>query len=398
MRRCGHFSAMPPPGSRSCSRPTVARPTPKVDFLSRGGGYTAFFTPSEAVFVLNQHTSGAKETDHLATLPTASDAPPAGALVLRLQLLGANPAPVAVGLEELPGVSNYFIGNDPVQWRTGVPSYARVLYRDVYPGIDLVYYGSLLEMEYDFIVAPGADPSAILLRYEGAERLSLDPQGNLVLQIQDRRVTLQSPLPLPADGRRQEGHSGWLHSPRQRPGELLGRRLRPEQAAGHRPRVDLLHSAGRQRRGRRAMASAWTRRGTSTWRGETNSTDFPTTSLFQASNAGSQRCLRHQAERRWLSRGLLHLCGRQRHLRSGPGHGHRLLGERLRHRPHLLQRLPHHHRRLSDHSALGIRPLRVQAERRRLRSRLLHLRWGQRQRDRPRHRRSTPEESPTSPA
>ena len=258
----------------------------KVDFLSRGGGYTAFFTPSEAVFVLNQHTSGAKETDHLATLPTASDAPPAGALVLRLQLLGANPAPAAVGLEELPGVSNYFIGNDPAQWRTGVPSYARVLYRDVYPGIDLVYYGSLLEMEYDFIVAPGADPSAILLRYEGAERLSLDPQGNLVLQIQDRRVTSKAPfLYQQTDGGKRAIPGGYiLHDSGQvsfwvgaydpsRPLVIdpVWTYSTPLGGSG----ADVGYGIGVDASGNVYVA------------GETNSTDFPTTSLFQASNAGS---------------------------------------------------------------------------------------------------------------
>ncbi len=62
--------------------------------------------------------------------------------VLRLHLAGANPHPQVVGLDRLPGVSNYFIGRDPRRWRTNVPAYARVAYRNIYPGVDLVYYGN----------------------------------------------------------------------------------------------------------------------------------------------------------------------------------------------------------------------------------------------------------------
>jgi len=69
-----------------------------------------------------------------------------------------------MGAEELPGKTNYFIGNDPKKWRTNVPTYAQVRYHDVYPGVDLVYYGNQGgQLEYDFVVAPGADPSAIAL-------------------------------------------------------------------------------------------------------------------------------------------------------------------------------------------------------------------------------------------
>ncbi len=75
-----------------------------------------------------------------------------------MKLVGANPSPQLTGLDELPGTSNYFIGNDPSKWRTNMPNYAKVEYQDVYPGIDLVYYGNQRQLEYDFVVAPGADP------------------------------------------------------------------------------------------------------------------------------------------------------------------------------------------------------------------------------------------------
>ena len=91
-------------------------------------------------------------------------------------------------------MSNYFIGNDPDKWYSDIPSYGRVQSRDVYPGIDLVYYGNQRQLEYDFVVAPGADPAAISLDFEGADKLSLDAQGNLILRITGGEVILNTPI------------------------------------------------------------------------------------------------------------------------------------------------------------------------------------------------------------
>jgi hypothetical protein len=88
-----------------------------------------------------------------------------------MKLLGANTAARGVGLDELPGKSNYFIGNDPKKWRTNGPTYARVRYEVVYPGVDLVYYGNQGRLEYDFVVAPGADPGAIRLAIVSEEQV-----------------------------------------------------------------------------------------------------------------------------------------------------------------------------------------------------------------------------------
>ena len=118
-----------------------------------------------------------------------------------MRLVGANTHAVATGEEELPGKSNYFIGNDPRKWRTNVPTYAKVKYRNIYPGVDLVYYGNQSgQLEYDFVLAPGADPSAILLAIDaagqagsgqwavssgqktaGSGRLKIDANGDLVI-------------------------------------------------------------------------------------------------------------------------------------------------------------------------------------------------------------------------
>lgn len=129
----------------------------QVKFLSRGRGYTLFLAATEAVLTLKQASESS---------------------VVRMKLVGANPHAEVSGLEKLPGKSNYFIGNDPDKWRTNVPQYAKVRYENVYPGIDLVYYGTnQRQLEYDFVIAPGADPGRIRLRLEGANDLALDEKG-----------------------------------------------------------------------------------------------------------------------------------------------------------------------------------------------------------------------------
>jgi len=84
--------------------------------------------------------------------------------VVRMKLVGANAAAKLTGLAELPGKSNYFIGDDPKKWRTNVPNYAKVKYTSVCPGVDLVYYGNQRQLEYDFVVQPGADARQIALQ------------------------------------------------------------------------------------------------------------------------------------------------------------------------------------------------------------------------------------------
>ena len=82
--------------------------------------------------------------------------------------VGANPGPEIVGADTLPGKSHYFIGSDPQKWVTNAPTYSQIKYRGVYPGVDLIYYGNQRQLEYDFVVAPGADPNPIGLTFEGS--------------------------------------------------------------------------------------------------------------------------------------------------------------------------------------------------------------------------------------
>jgi len=140
----------------------------RVRFLSRGSGYLLFLTPDEAVLALqSERSQQLGRTSKLSQigLEIGKSKPPA---VLRMQLLGSNAQAGMVGTDALPGKSNYFLGKDPSQWRANVPNYRKVAERAVYPGIDLIYYGTQSQLEYDFVVAPGADPHAIRLAVRGA--------------------------------------------------------------------------------------------------------------------------------------------------------------------------------------------------------------------------------------
>lgn len=170
-----------------------------VRFISRGRGSTLFLTSTEAVLMLtrsgdspagNKIRSG--KLDPIKQRP-AQPKNTSGSVV-RMKLVGANREARITGLKPLPGTVNHFIGKDPSRWRTNVPTYASVEYRDVYPGVNLVYYGNQRQLEYDFVVAPGADPSVIRLAFEGADKLTLDPQGNLILHTAVGEVVQRAPL------------------------------------------------------------------------------------------------------------------------------------------------------------------------------------------------------------
>jgi uncharacterized repeat protein (TIGR01451 family) len=139
----------------------------RVRFLSRGSGYTLFLTPEEAVLSLSK----VRKEDRPAGESTG---------IIRLKLEGANPKVDIKAEGQFAGKNNYYIGNDPKNWRTGVPTFARVRYSSVYPGIDMVYYGNQRRLEHDFIVAPGADPKRIRVAVDGALP-RIDSNGDLLL-------------------------------------------------------------------------------------------------------------------------------------------------------------------------------------------------------------------------
>src|SRR5271165_2096387 len=167
----------------------------QVKFLSQGKGYSVFLTsgsmvlslrPTEAASSRENSTSpvfGDKKRGHSAIrdLESAARAQKSASTTLTFNLVGSSTNPQVVGEEPLPTKVNYFIGRDPKKWRTNVPTYARVRYRNVYPGIDLVYYGNQRSMEYDFDLAPGADATQIQFEVKGADAVKVDSGGNLVL-------------------------------------------------------------------------------------------------------------------------------------------------------------------------------------------------------------------------
>ncbi|MDQ3802154.1 MAG: SBBP repeat-containing protein [Acidobacteriota bacterium] len=166
----------------------------QVKFLSRGQGFTLFLTGRETVLSLRKGSGDGGG---------GGGQSPNG--VLRLRLEGANQEPEVVGQDELAGKSNYFIGDDPDEWKTGVPNFSRVRYREVYPGIDQVFYGNGKKLEYDFIVSPGADFEQIALVFEGASDLKLAADGDLVLKIGGEEIRQQKPFVYQEiDGERRE--------------------------------------------------------------------------------------------------------------------------------------------------------------------------------------------------
>ena len=158
----------------------------RVEFLSRGPGYTFFLTPTEAVMALKGRQS--------ASSGEIKANGQQGRSVVRIKLVGGNADPKITGSDQPPGKSNYFIGNDPKKWRTNIPHYGKVRYQEVYPGIDLVFYGNPKQLEYDFVVAPGVDPRVIVLAFEGADRLEIDNKGNLILHIPGGQVIQRAPV------------------------------------------------------------------------------------------------------------------------------------------------------------------------------------------------------------
>ena len=102
---------------------------------------------------------------------------------LSFHFVGGNPQAAMTGLDPLSGKINYILGDDPASWRSEVPAFDRVCGAELYPGVDLVYYGNERKLEYDLTVAPGADPGTITLRVTGADRIELDAQGDLVLSV-----------------------------------------------------------------------------------------------------------------------------------------------------------------------------------------------------------------------
>lgn len=194
------------PGSRAvgwgnapiCFEANHGQAGDSASFIARGPAYYFALSPTTATVSLRKFKST-----------------PAGGFdgfrSLHLEFVDANPQATVVGEGKLSGRVNYFIGGDPAQWRTGVPLFARVRVQAMYPGINLVHYGNQQHLEYDFEVAPGADPNRIAIRVEGADRITLTDQGDLVVRLGADEIRQPRPtIYQTVGGRRQTVTGGYV--------------------------------------------------------------------------------------------------------------------------------------------------------------------------------------------
>ena len=155
--------------------PNQGQTDSRVRFLARGNGYRLYLTAEEAVLALQHSPSDSRYS------------------AFSMKLVGAPSAAGPAGDVLLPGKSNYFIGNDPAKWHRDIPQFARVRYRNVYPGIDLVYHGNQGRLEYDFEVAPGGDPKTVALKFQGSENLRIDASGDLIVVVGGSNLRMRAP-------------------------------------------------------------------------------------------------------------------------------------------------------------------------------------------------------------
>lgn len=175
----------------------------QVQFLARSHGYRLYLTPTETVLSLGQQQQRA---------------------TVRMKLLGANAQAAVRGNDQLPGVSNYLIGNDRTKWRTNVPHFAQVKYAQVYPGVDMLYYSKDRQLEYDFIVAPGVNPDVIQMAVTGATEMRLDENGDLVMKTPVGEMRQHKPVIYQQlDGNRQEIAGNFVLGSKNRVSFALGK-------------------------------------------------------------------------------------------------------------------------------------------------------------------------------
>ncbi|MDQ1591762.1 MAG: hypothetical protein QOG71_2389 [Pyrinomonadaceae bacterium] len=203
----------------------VGQVAPPVKFISRGSGYTLFLTGNEAVIALDRqsHASADRHTRPGVKALELEGNPARNVAVLRMKLEGANPRPRITGQDEQTGKANYLVGDDPEKWRTNVSTYAKVHYKEVYPGVDVVYYGNQRQLEYDFIVAPHANPARINFALSGGRGLRIDANGDLIMRVGDGEVRQHRPIIYQEiDGSRREVAGGYVLKGRNRVGFRVG--------------------------------------------------------------------------------------------------------------------------------------------------------------------------------
>ncbi|HEX8180913.1 MAG TPA: SBBP repeat-containing protein [Pyrinomonadaceae bacterium] len=273
---------------------------PAVNFLTRGAGYTLFLRPTEAVFVMSRPggtdtrpavrpvQTDQRETQLADALSAAPQGPAkATSAVLRMKLVGAQTTAQVEAADELAGQTNYFIGNDPAKWRTGIPTFRRVRYRDVYPGVELTYYGNQRQLEYDFIVAPGRDPRAVRLAFAGADKVAVDANGDLLLSVGESVLRQRKPVVYQEiAGARRIVEGGYAVSANGQVGFAVGAYDKRLPLVIDPTLVYSTYIGGGG--GDQALDLALDPAGNAYITGFTNSTNFPTANPVQSANAGEQ--------------------------------------------------------------------------------------------------------------
>jgi hypothetical protein len=172
----------------------------QVKYMARTRGYQLFLTSHDAVFSLRSKSSARAGAGRRGSrMPELNqrgmgNTREGSFSAIRMRLLNGNAAPLIAATDLLPGKSNYFRGNNPKNWHTNVSQYGRVAYQNVYPGVDLAYYGEQSKLEFDFIVSPGSDPAQINLGFSGLKGLAADPSGNLVVSSAAGDIVLHKPV------------------------------------------------------------------------------------------------------------------------------------------------------------------------------------------------------------
>lgn len=166
-----------------------------VRFLANTAGYEVFLTGDEAVLVLRQQLGATPKAVpiRIGAVPGAPEPAKFNSVAVRMKLIGAASNARTEGFEELPGKFNYINGSDPSNWQMEVPSYRKVAYHGIYPGIDLIYYGNTGTLEHDFLLAPGTDPNKIQWQISGADSLHLTAAGDLEIRTALGLVVLHAP-------------------------------------------------------------------------------------------------------------------------------------------------------------------------------------------------------------
>jgi hypothetical protein len=171
---------------------------PQVKYLARGHGYTLFLTANDAVFSLHSRPvasgSSSRQSSEAELKSRVQRHKKDSAAVVHMHLVGGNLSAKVEGSGPMAGTANYFVGNDQSKWHSGVGRYARVSYENVYPGVNMAFHGAERELEFDFVLAPGANPAPIGIQFAGNQGIKTNHSGDLIISSAAGDVLLHRPV------------------------------------------------------------------------------------------------------------------------------------------------------------------------------------------------------------